>query len=191
MFAGTPYVSALFPFYVYAFSLCFYVRTFFTVGRAVSNIFVGRTASSISVGRAVAKISVSSRAWIPALLQNMTGNMRTTTYIARHILTYPKYRFQNPRTQFFMAYLHKTFLRASPRGGDGSQVITDFFGIDARPGFHSNERPYPALRSLCFVLVQILLRNIVCGSAFNLYFIIHFNHLVFRNFPRKQIQNSP
>lgn len=103
----------------------------------------------------------------------------------------PEISFPKPRTQFFMTYLHKTFLRASPRGGDGSQVITVFFGIDARPGFHSNERPYPALRSLCFVLVQILLRNIVCGSAFNLYFIIHFNHLVFRNFPRKQIQNSP
>ena len=171
MFAGTPYVSALFPFYVYAFSLCFYVRTFFTVGRAVSNIFVGRTASSISVGRAVAKISVSSQAWIPALLQNMTGNMRTTTYIARPILTYPKYRFQNPRTQFFMAYLHKNFLRASLRGGDGSQVIAEFFRhlrasriSFKRKTFYSSRFPYPALRSLCFILVQILLRDIVCTS---------------------------
>ena len=39
----------------------------------------------------------------------------------------PEISFPKPRTQFFMAYLHKTFLRASPRGGDGSQVITEFF----------------------------------------------------------------
>lgn len=191
MFAGTPYVSALFPFYGYAFSLCFYIRTFFTVGRAVSNIFVGRAVSKISVGRAVSKISVSSRAWIPALLRNMTGNMRTTTYIARPILTYPKYRFQNPEHNFSWHIFTRHSCGQVRAAATGVRLSRSFFGIYARTEFHSNERPYPASRSLCFVLVQILLRNIVCGSAFNLYFIIHFNHLVFRNFPRKQIQNSP